>query len=147
MSSRFHRQTNGQAERTNQILGRMLRTLAFRNPASWCEQLPWVEYAHNSLPLSATGLSRFQSLLGYQPPLFPSQETETSVPSVQAFVRCCQRTWRDVRSALCRNRERTRHAANRRHVRAPRYICGQKVWLSTKDLPLQRPYVSLSLSP
>lgn len=70
LSSGFHPQTNGQAERTNQILGRMLCTLAFRNPSSWCEQLPWVKYTHNSLPSLATGLSPFQSSLSYQPPLF-----------------------------------------------------------------------------
>lgn len=137
LSSGFHPQTNGQAKRTNQILGRMLRTLAFRNPASWCEQLPWVEYAHNSLPTSATGFSPFQSCLGYQPPLFSSQESEASVPSVQAFVCRCQRTWRTVRAALCRNRELTRRSANRRRAKAPKYVCGQKVWLSTRDLPLQ----------
>ncbi|CAM4463975.1 unnamed protein product [Leuciscus chuanchicus] len=136
LSSGFHPQTNGQAERTNQILGRMLRSLTSQNPASWCDQLSWAEYAHNSLPSSATGLSPFESCLGYQPPLFASQESETSVPSVQAFIQRCKRTWRRVRSALCRTRARTRRAANRRRVKAPRYVCGQKVWLSTQNLPI-----------
>lgn len=39
LSSGFHPQTNGQAERANQTIGRILRSLAFRNPASWSEQL------------------------------------------------------------------------------------------------------------
>ncbi len=42
-----------------------------------------------------------------------------------------------MRSALCRTRTRTRLAANRHRVRAPRYVCGQKVWLSTRNLPIQ----------
>ncbi|KAG1934069.1 retrotransposable element [Pimephales promelas] len=104
LSSGFHPQTNGQAERANQIVARILRSLAFRNPASWAEQLPWAEYSHNSLPSAATGLSPFHCCLGYQPPLFPSQETESNCPSVQTFISRCKRTWRRVRSSLCRAR-------------------------------------------
>ncbi len=137
LSSGFHPQTNGQAERTNQILGRFLRSLTLRTPASWCDQLAWAEYAHNSLPSSATGLSPFECCLGYQPPLFASQESQSSVPSVERFIQRCKRTWRRVRSALCRTRTRTRRAANRHRVQAPRYVCGQKVWLSTRNLPIQ----------
>uniref|UniRef100_A0A8K9UV32 Gypsy retrotransposon integrase-like protein 1 n=1 Tax=Oncorhynchus mykiss TaxID=8022 RepID=A0A8K9UV32_ONCMY len=137
LSSGFHPQSNGQAERANQTIGRILRSLSFRNPASWSEQLPWAEYAHNSLPSSATGLSPFQSSLGYQPPLFSSQFAESSVPSAQAFVQRCERTWKRVRSALCRYRTQTVRAANKRRTKSPRYCRGQRVWLSTQNLPLK----------
>ncbi len=100
LSSEFHPQTNGQAERTNQILGRMLRNLTSHTPTSWCDQLSWAEYAHNSLPSSATGLSPFECCLGYQRPLFTSQESQASVPSVETFIQRCKHTWRKVRSAL-----------------------------------------------
>ncbi|KAG1927055.1 retrotransposable element [Pimephales promelas] len=136
LSSGFHPQTNGQAERTNQILGRMLRCLTSQNPVSWCDQLSWAEYAHNSLPSSATGFSQFEGCLGYQPPVFSSQESQASVPSVKAFIQRCKRTWRRVRSVLCQTRERTRRAANRRKIRPPRYVCGQRVRLSTRNLPV-----------
>ncbi len=62
--------------------------------ASWSQHLSWVEYAHNSLPVSSTGLSPFECSLGYQPPIFPSLETEVAVPSAHAFVQRCRRTWR-----------------------------------------------------
>ncbi len=52
-----------------------------------------VEYAHNSLPVSSTGLSPFKCSLGYQPPIFPSLESEVAVPSAHAFVQRCHRTW------------------------------------------------------
>ncbi|KAG1952091.1 retrotransposable element [Pimephales promelas] len=135
----FHPQTNGQAEHANQTIGRILRSLVFRNPASWSEQLPWAEYAHNSAPSSATGLSPFECCLGYQPPLFPSASSESNVPSVNTFIQRCKRTWRAVRSALCKSRSVTRRAANKRRVKSPRYVCGQRVWLSTLNLPLQFP--------
>lgn len=84
LSSGFYPRTNGQAQSVSQILGRLLHTLAAHNPTSWCEQLPWAEYPYNSLPSSSTMLSPFHCCLGNQPPLFSSQESEVSVPSVQA---------------------------------------------------------------
>ena len=53
----------------------------------------WVEYARNTLPSAATGLSPFECSLGYQPPLFPDQEAEVAVPSAQLYVRRCRRAW------------------------------------------------------
>ena len=133
-SSGFHPQTNGQTERANQDLERVLRCLSSQNPTSWCRHLAWAEYAHNSLPVAATGLSPFQCSLGYQPPLFSSQESEASVPSVQAFIRRCKSTWRRARAALLHSGSQVKRGADRRRVKAPHYRRGQRVWLSTKDL-------------
>ena len=102
LSSGFHPQSNGQTEWVNQEMETMLRCMVSRNPATWAEQLLWVEYALNTLTSSATGLSPFQCAYGYQPPLFPALEGEVSYPSVHNFVRRCRRTWSQARAALLR---------------------------------------------
>eukprot|EP00064_Thunnus_orientalis_P011665 superscaffoldBa00001704_g11696 len=100
LSFGFHPQTNGQMERMNQELETALRCMASQNPSSWSSQLLCVEYAHNSLICSATGLYPFQCAYGYQPLLFPTQQKEVSCPSVQAFIRRCRRTWLRARSIV-----------------------------------------------
>ncbi|KAI2647543.1 Transposon Tf2-9 polyprotein [Labeo rohita] len=145
LSSGFHPQTNGQTERANQDLERTLRCMVTRNPSSWSQQLSMVEYAHNSLPVSSTGLSPFECSLGYQPPIFPSLESEVAVPSAHAFVQRCHRTWTRARETLLQVGARTKAKADRHRSRPPVYVVGSKVWLSTKNIPLRS--VSNKLAP
>uniref|UniRef100_A0A3P8ZAS7 Gypsy retrotransposon integrase-like protein 1 n=1 Tax=Esox lucius TaxID=8010 RepID=A0A3P8ZAS7_ESOLU len=144
LSSGFQPQTNGQAERANQKLEATLRCLVSSNPTTWAAQLPWVEYAHNTLPTAATGMSPFQCLYGYQPPLFPSHEKDLAVPSVQNHIRRCHRTWHRARAALLRAAGQYQRHANRHRIPAPAYVVGDKVWLSTKNLPLKTDSKKLS---
>ena len=90
LSSGFHPKSNGQTERANQSMETVLRYLCANNPVSWSSQLPRAEYAINSHTSTASKMSPLECCLGYQPPLFPSQEEEVGVPSAQAFIRRCQ---------------------------------------------------------
>ncbi len=145
LSSGFHPQSNGQTERANQDLERTLRCVVSKNPSSWSQQLSMVEYAHNTLPVSSTGLSPFECSVGYQPPIFPSLESEVAVPSAHAFVQRCHRTWTRARETLLQVGSRTKAKADRHRSRPPVYVVGQKVWLSTKNIPLRS--VSNKLAP
>ncbi len=87
--------------------------------------------------VSSTGLSPFECSLGYQPPLFPSMESEVAVPSAHAFVQRCHRTWTRARETLLRVGAGTKAKADRHRSRPPVYVVGQKVWLSTKNIPLR----------
>ncbi|KAK7887257.1 hypothetical protein WMY93_026878 [Mugilogobius chulae] len=137
LSSGFHPQTNGQCERANQNLEAALRCVAAQNPSDWSQFLPWVEYAHNSLPAAAIGMSPFECALGYLPPMFPLQEKDIAVPSVKDHMRRCRQIWESSRAALLRTAERNRQIADRHRAPTPVYVPGQKVWLSAKDIPLK----------
>uniref|UniRef100_A0A3B3HD22 Gypsy retrotransposon integrase-like protein 1 n=1 Tax=Oryzias latipes TaxID=8090 RepID=A0A3B3HD22_ORYLA len=137
LSSGYHPQSNGQAERANQELEAGLRCLAAQNQSDWSEFLVWIEYAHNTHPSTATGISPFEASLGYSPPLFPSQELDLAVPSVQEHLQRCQRIWTQTREALLRTKDANCRIANRHRVEGPVYQVGQKVWLSSKNIPIQ----------
>lgn len=134
LTSGYHPQTNGQAERLNQELETGLRCLSSQNPSSWSKMLIWIEYAHNTLPSASTGLTPFQCVFGYQSPLFPDLEQEVNVPSATAMVRQCRRMWTRARQALLHSSAAYKKSADRRRRVAPAYSPGQRVWLSTKDL-------------
>jgi hypothetical protein len=100
LSSGFHPQSNSQPELANQDLETTLRCMVSANPTTWSQQLVWVEYARNTLPCSAMGLSPFECSLGYQPLLFPEQEEVVGIPSAQMFVGRCRHTWRRALSGI-----------------------------------------------
>ena len=115
--------------------------MVHQNPSTGSKHLVWVEYAHNSLPTTATGLSPFHCALGYQPPLFPDNEKEASVPSAYAMFR---RIWAAARQVLIRQGDRVKKNADRRRRPAPEYHQGQRVWLPAKDLHLRVPSKKLA---
>ncbi|KAK3556091.1 hypothetical protein QTP70_005249 [Hemibagrus guttatus] len=144
LSSGYHPQSNGQAERLNQEIGRFLRTYCSREQQHWSEFLPWAEYAQNSLIHSSTGLTPFQCLLGYQPPLFPWSGEPSDVPAVKEWYRLSQEVWERVHVRLQRAVRRQRIQADRRRRPHPSYPVGPSVWLSTRNLCLKLPCRKLS---
>ncbi|KAK3537590.1 hypothetical protein QTP70_016616 [Hemibagrus guttatus] len=139
LSSGYHPQSNGQAERLNQEIGRFLRTYCSREQRRWSEFLPWAEYAQNSLIHSSTGLTPFQCVLGYQPPLFPWSGEPSDVLAVEEWYRLSQEVWERAHVRLQRAVRRQRIQADRRRRPHPSYRVGQKVWLSTRNLHLKLP--------
>ncbi|KAK3565396.1 hypothetical protein QTP86_007935 [Hemibagrus guttatus] len=144
LSSGYHPQSNGQAERLNQEIGRFLRSYCSREQHRWSEFLPWAEYAQNSLIHSSTGLTPFQCVLGYQPPLFPWSGEPSDVPAVEEWYRLSQEVWERSHVRLQRAVRRQRIQADRRCRPHPSYQVGQKVWLSTRNLHLRLPCKRLS---
>ncbi|KAK3561405.1 hypothetical protein QTP86_000602 [Hemibagrus guttatus] len=90
------------------------------------------------------GLTPFQCVLGYQPPLFPWSGELSDVPAVEEWYRRSQEVWERAHVRLQRAVRRQRIQADRRHHPHPSYQVGQMVWLSTQNLHLKLPCLKLS---
>ncbi|KAK3535066.1 hypothetical protein QTP70_003030 [Hemibagrus guttatus] len=104
----------------------------------------WAEYAQNSLHQPTTGLTPFQCVLGYQPPLFPWDGEPSDVPAVDYWFRESERVWDSVHLQLQQALRRCRMTVDLRRSQAPEYQPGQKVWLSTRDIRMRLPCRKLS---
>ncbi|KAL0204378.1 hypothetical protein M9458_002396, partial [Cirrhinus mrigala] len=144
LTSGYHPQSNGQVERLNQELTRFLRTYCHQNQQDWSQYVIWAEYAQNSLRKPATGLTPFQCILGYQPPLFPWSGEPTNLPAVDHWLRRSEKTWNKAHVHLRRAVRRTTEQADRHRRPNPVYQPGQWAWLSTRHLRLRLPCKKLS---
>jgi hypothetical protein len=80
-SSAYHPRTDGQTERTNQILEDILRTCALKYENSWDKSLPYAEFSYNNSYQASIKMALFEALYGRQcrTPLFWSQTGESQV--------------------------------------------------------------------
>ncbi|WVZ93760.1 LOW QUALITY PROTEIN: hypothetical protein U9M48_039717 [Paspalum notatum var. saurae] len=77
----YHPQTDGQTERTNQVLEDMLRACAIQYGTSWDKCLPYAEFSYNNSYQASLKKSPFEALYGRRcrTPLFCNQVGEKQV--------------------------------------------------------------------
>jgi hypothetical protein len=63
-SSVYHPQTDGQTERTNQVLEDVLRACALQHVSSWNRSLPYAEFSYNNSYQASLKMSPFEALYG-----------------------------------------------------------------------------------
>jgi transposase InsO family protein len=63
-SSAYHPQTDGQTERTNQVLEDMLRACALKHGRSWDKSLPYAEFSYNNSYQASLKMAPFEALYG-----------------------------------------------------------------------------------
>ncbi|KAJ8016510.1 hypothetical protein DPEC_G00007980 [Dallia pectoralis] len=78
---------------------------------------------------------------GYQPVLAPWQQSQadTGVAAVDEWFRRAEATWDATHTHLQHAKQRQKTSADRRRSEAPVYTPGDRVWLSTRNLPVRLP--------
>jgi transposase InsO family protein len=63
-SSPYHQQTDGQIERTNQILKDMFRACTLKYGKSWDKSLPYVKFSYNNRYQASMKMAPYEALYG-----------------------------------------------------------------------------------
>lgn len=134
MSTAYHPQTDGQAERTNQEIEAYFRIYAVNHPNLWSKYIPLMEYTHNNRKHSVTDQTPFRLLMGYDPASFPSEKldiNDSNIPALQNRLEKITEIRRDAEAALLLAQEFQREAQNTTFKPLKE---GQNVWLEAKNL-------------
>ncbi|WVZ70434.1 hypothetical protein U9M48_019105 [Paspalum notatum var. saurae] len=91
----YHPQTDGQTERTNQILKDMLRACAIQHGTSWDKCLPYAEFSYNNSYQASLKKSPFEALYGKRcrTPLFWNQTGEKQLFGSDIIQDAEQQLW------------------------------------------------------
>jgi hypothetical protein len=83
----YHPQTDGQMERTNQVLEDMLRACALKHGRSWDKSLPYAEFSYNNSYQASLKMASFEALYGRKcrTPLYWNQIGESQVFGPEIF--------------------------------------------------------------
>ena len=133
MSTAYHPQTDGGAERTNQEVEAYLRIYCASHPEDWAEYLPDLEFSHNQRPHSVTKQSPFHLMMGYEPRAIPGIIPESDAPSVTERLSKLQAS-RD--EALAAHETARRHMADRITRTFTPFKEGEEVWLETTNIKM-----------
>jgi transposase InsO family protein len=86
MSTAYHRQTDGQTERMNQVIEAYLRSYCNHKQNDRSEMLAMAEYAYNNSKHSATKISPFYGNYGYEPRTNWPTEVQFSNPALELYA-------------------------------------------------------------
>ncbi|GLI65112.1 hypothetical protein VaNZ11_008562 [Volvox africanus] len=107
LSTAYHPQSDGQTERTNRMLGNMLRNFAGRTPSVWDTFLTSAEFALNNAVNRSTGQSPFFFNYGFHPALPVWRELEINIPAAKTFAKSFLSRMTDAKACLDAAQQRT----------------------------------------
>ena len=148
LSTAYHPQSDGQTERTNQILDQYLRCFTDYNQENWIELLPMAEFSYNNSLHSATGFTPFFLNYGYHPRADtlaqeqPINTAEITNDTAMNLVTTLDSILRQAKAHLEKAQDTMKmHADQRRDFRT--FAVGEYVLLSTRNLTTNRPSAKL----
>jgi len=140
MSSSYHPQTDGQSERTNQNVERILRALCFKFPLSWPDKIPMLRFIITDTESATTKVTPFFATHGYHPrmgiepaePIQSASRTQEEIDSMlwaSEYANHMEDILEELRAEMLFSQEGQERSANRRRGPAPVFHEGDRILL------------------
>ncbi|QRV85329.1 Retrotransposable element Tf2 protein [Ceratobasidium sp. AG-Ba] len=144
LSTAFRPQTDGLAERLNQVVEIYLRHYVAYKQDDWVGILPMAEFAYNNSINSSTNQTPFFACYGFHPRFSIGQQTDESVPHADERADQLKARMEELQASVNLANEKIKHYYDLKH-RAPDDIkVGDKVWLDARNIKTERPVAKLS---
>lgn len=144
MTTAYHPQANGQAERTNQTLEQYLRHYLNYKQNNWVELLPIAQYAYNSAVSESTGFTPYQANYGFTPTIMNEPRTDER-PAQTALER--SKELKEIHEQLTQDLQfiayRMAKYYNNNRSSAPTFREGENVYLIRRNIKTKRPSMKL----
>lgn len=138
-SSAYHPQTDGQTERTNQIIEQYLRIYCNYQQDDWSSFLPLAEFAYNNASHSATQVSPFFANKGYHPLIQPVSNAESISTEASAYATDLSDLHDYLREQLKIAQLAYQRPADQKRIPFPVLKEGDLVYLSSRNIKTTRP--------
>nr|AAG24792.1 pol protein [Colletotrichum gloeosporioides] len=139
MSTAFHPQTDGQTERTNQILETYLRAYVNYDQDNWVVLLPIAQFAYNSAVGESTKESPFYLNYGFEPTAYGEPRAGPEAVKAVASVKQIKDIQANARRELEFVRKRMTHFSNQRRIEGPTLREGDSAYLIRRNIKTKRP--------
>jgi hypothetical protein len=138
-STAFHPQTDGLTERTNQILETYLRAYCSYQQDDWVDYLALAEFVFNNTTNSSTQQTPFFANSGFHPDFDITITERSTNPSAAELTTRLAIIREELQAELSHSNEYMSKYYNQRHLPAPKFSPGDKVWLLRRNIKTTRP--------
>ena len=138
MSTAYHPQTDGQTERTNQVLEGYLRNFVNYDQDDWYQLLPLAEFAYNNSATNAHRMTPFYANYGFHPQTEWMKERDAQNPGAGQYSHWMKGVHEKARKALDQTGEAMRKYYDRKAKEQPDFQVGEQVMLNAKNIRTKR---------
>nr|GFB84288.1 hypothetical protein [Tanacetum cinerariifolium] len=114
LSTAYHPQTDGQTEVVNRFLEGYLRCMVMERPLTWVRWVALVEWWYNTSFHSSIGMTPFEALYGFPPPLhIPYIPKDSGDKEVDELMRDWKATMNVLKQSLHKAHNRMKQQADK----------------------------------